>query len=117
MAATGSGFLIQSRFGVAGNFQLVVPNELGGLSHYWRDNDSQGFPWQAPDHFGSGFIDAVSLIQSNIGNGVGSLEVVAREGDRLVHYWREDEWPFRWFGPTYFAAGVSGNPALIQDRF
>jgi len=112
-----SGFLIQSRFGAVGNFQLVTPSALGGLSHHWRDNDSPAFPWHGPDDFGSGYTDGASLIQSSLGAGPGNLEVVATEGDRLVHYWREDQPPYRWFGPVYFGTGVRGNPALIQDSF
>src|SRR6266508_946574 len=117
MSAKSSGLFIQSRFGAIGNFQVVAPNQHGGLSHHWRDNNAPGFPWKAPDYFGSGYIQGVALIQSSLGLGAGSLEVVVTEGNRLVHYWREDQPPFRWFGPTYFASGVSGNPALIQDSF
>lgn len=119
MPAPSSGFILQSTFGTHGNFELVVPSELGGLIHYWRDNDGpSAFPWSGPIYFGSGDVDAVTLIQSNLGTpGLGHLEAIAREGNLLAHYWREDQYPFMWHGPFYFATGVSGNPALIQSKF
>ena len=48
----GSGFdglpsLIQSNYGIQGNFELVVP--VGGqhpqLQHWWRNNDDANMPW------------------------------------------------------------------------
>jgi hypothetical protein len=129
-----SGFFIQSRFGQPerGNFELVVPlitgvlDIIGGLGHFFRDNDAPGLPWSnlplpavevivAGDTF-----DAVSLIQSNFsasGNGPGNLEVIARAGDRLFGFFRPDnslQWQFAG-APT--GTGFTGNPALIQSRF
>ncbi len=113
-----SGFLVQSTHGAKGNFEMVVPPSDGqGLVHFWRNNDVGGFPWNGPYCFGSGSVDAVSLIQSNFGSR-GNLEVVVREGERLAAYWRMDHSPWTWHGPYYFADGVrvKGDPSLIQSN-
>jgi hypothetical protein len=87
--------------------EQVVPLVAGGLAHFWRDNDAAGLPWNEPIPFGSSdTYDAVALIQSNFssaGYGPGDLEVVARSGNRLDFYWREDAPPFVWHGPIAFA--------------
>jgi hypothetical protein len=91
-----SGFLIQSRYGVQGNFELVVPLATGALAHFFRDNDASGLPWHGPFRFGdpAGQITAVSLIQSNFstaGHGPGNLELVVRTQDgRLLQFFRPD---------------------------
>ncbi len=86
-----------------GNFEMVVPLATGGLAHFWRVNDDPSLPWNGPIPFGSSdAYDAVALIQSNFsrpGNDHGNLEVVARSGNRLDFYWREDAAPFTWHGP------------------
>lgn len=112
-----SGFLIQSTFGTKDNFEIVIPNPAGGLSHYWRNNDAPGFPWSGPTNFGSGNFTGAALIQSNFGPG--NLEVVAATSSgQLVTYWREKSAPFTWHGPTAtFASGITGNPTLIQGSF
>jgi hypothetical protein len=100
---SGTPALIQGGFGSKGNFEVVVPMATGGLAHFWRDNDDPNLPWRGPTRFGSTDIyDAVSLIQSNFstgGGGPGNLEVIARTGSRLHHYWRDDVNPFPWNGP------------------
>lgn len=111
----------QSRYGTKGNFEVVVPLQSGGLAHFFRDNDDAALRWhQAPRFGASGTpIDAVSLIASNFGN-PGNFELVARAGDRLLFFWRDNA---GWHGPYPLVAdghevrGVSGNPALIQGRF
>ncbi|MGF7239353.1 MAG: hypothetical protein ACQSGP_31005 [Frankia sp.] len=96
---TGNPSMIQSTFGTIGNLELVVPAAGGGLLHVWRDNDQAGYPWQTPTAFGQslGVVDAVSLIQSNLGGG--TLEVVARVGERLYHFQRDATSPYAWHGP------------------
>jgi hypothetical protein len=42
---SGTPSLIQSNFGIKGNFELVVPMSNGGLAHYWRNNDDPELPW------------------------------------------------------------------------
>src|SRR5262249_31596218 len=81
----------------------------------------------------AGKIDALSMIQSNFSSppnpdmpapspGPGNLEVIARMGDRLAHFWMEDAPPHRWRGPLFLpnvlpsgVAHLSGNPSLIQS--
>jgi len=116
---SSGGFMVQSTFGKKGNFELVVPHASGGLAHCTRENDDPpAFPWRGPTVFGAelGHVDAISLIQSNFGF-PGNLEVVARVGDRLMHFWRDSGPGFKWNGPGLIAHGFSGNPALIQGRF
>ncbi len=117
-----SSFMTQGRFGSRGNFEMVVPRSSGGLAHFWRVNDDPSLPWNGPRPFGSSdTYAAVTLIQSNftsLGHGAGNLEVVARTGNRLDFYWREDAAPFTWHAGTIaLESGVIGNPALTQSNF
>src|SRR5262249_36064558 len=62
-----------------GNFELVVPLARGGLAHYWRNNHQNGYPWKEIKDPFPGFtkrVDAVSLIQCNVGNCHGTLKLV-----------------------------------------
>jgi hypothetical protein len=106
----GNPSLVQSNYGKQGNFEVVAPYPSGGIAHYWRDNDHNGV-WYAPTAiFGpSGQVDAVSMIESSFGN----LEVVARAGDQLSHYYRD--YLGAWHGTGVFAYGASGVPSFIQS--
>jgi hypothetical protein len=120
----GNPVLIQSRFGNRGNFELVVPIASGGIAHYSRANDMDGVPWFGPNLFAVelGRVDAVAMVQSNLTTGGfrGDLEVVARVGGNLYHYFREDQPPYRWFGPFLIHIPENGLamgvPVLIQSR-
>jgi hypothetical protein len=120
-----SGFAVQGGFGTRGNFEVVAPLATGRLAHYWRHNDAAGLPWHGPIPFGpTDHYEPVALIQSNFstaGAGRGNLEVLARTGGRLDHYWRDDVNPFPWHGPfaVLVASGILGEgpPALIQGAF
>jgi hypothetical protein len=109
--------LVQSRLGVQGNFELVVPAADVGILHMWRNNDVQGFPWSATRLFAAnlGHVDAVSMVHGTLGGGAGVLEAVARVGSRLVHLWRGHD--AAWRTTVVFADGVAGNPVLIQSTF
>jgi hypothetical protein len=115
---SGNPALIQGIFGGRGNFELVVPLAIGGLAHYWRDNDAPGLPWRGPTPFGTGAgrIDAVAMIQSNFGD-PGNLEVIARIGDRLGLFWRLSGPPWTWNGPSFFFTGARGVPSFVQSSF
>jgi hypothetical protein len=119
-AATGDPVLIQGRFGVKGNFELVVPAAAGGLAHFWRNNDDPALPWSAPTPFGHGLghVTGVAMIQSNYGT-PGNLEVVANAGGQLQFFFRDSGPLFIWNGPFEIEPGfaVAGNPVLIQSRF
>jgi Domain of unknown function (DUF1929)/Glyoxal oxidase N-terminus/Kelch motif len=97
---------------------VVVPNALGGLTHYYRDNDLPGTPWASTSSFGGSTIyDSVSLIQSNfdvVGDEGGNLEVIARSAGALHHFYR-DGTTGAWIGPELVASGVQGSPSFIQS--
>jgi uncharacterized membrane protein len=124
----GNPALIQGRFLSPGNFELVVPLASAGMAHFSRVNVDPLTPWYGPNLFGAelGRVDAVTLIQSNytVGANIGNLEVVARCGGTLFHYWREDVPPYRWFGPNVIPASgktpgfplAAGTPSLQQVR-
>src|SRR5437763_2531040 len=89
---SGNPALIQGRFGKRGNFELVVPLASGGIVHYWRDNENPASAWLQNLAFATdlGHVDAVALIQSNFDQALGgNLEVIARVGQDLYHFWRD----------------------------
>lgn len=102
--------------------EFVVPVKSGGIAHFWRDARKPTRTWSGPTIFGTdyGTFDAVSLIQSTFGDPEGgnmptNLEVVARSGEQLYHFWRSAEPDFQWHGPFPIGkSGVSGNPSLVQ---
>lgn len=96
-----------------GNFEVVAPLAAGGLGHWWRDNASASQVWHGPTAFGSGPFQAAALVQSSFGGGA-NLEVVARQGGQLVHFWRDAGQG--WYGPKPFATGAAGIPAFIQNQ-
>ena len=121
---SGNPSLIQSNFGIKGNFELVVPMSNGGIAHYWRNNDDPELPWYGPVKFGEakGGFNSSSLIQSNFGS-QGNLELAATEegGKNLVSFWRDSGPSFDWHGPGYIAEPSNepmfcGNPSLIKSR-
>ena len=117
---SGNPALIQSRFGKRGNFELVVPLASGGIAHYWRDNDDPRPSWQLGEVFAKELehVDAVALIQSNFGQpGPGNLEVVARVGDDLIHFWRDSGPDLKWRNNGTFFSGATGIPGFIQGNF
>lgn len=109
--ATGIPDFIQSNFGGKGNFEVVTPSAKGGMVHLQRNNDEpKTFPWKEVTTFGKGNVTAVSLLQSNFTMstnpnipGPGNFEVAARIDNRTALYWRRDEAPFTWTGPTAYA--------------
>ena len=108
--------MIQSSFGNMGNFELVV-REGDRLRHYWRNNDAPGFPWHKAELFGDNVSSAPAMIQSNFGN-IGNFELVVREGNKLRHYWRNNDAPgFPWHKGVLFGDSVSSAPAMIQSSF
>jgi Domain of unknown function (DUF1929)/Glyoxal oxidase N-terminus len=113
---TYSVALIQSSHGTLGNYEVVAPVAAsggGGLAHWWRDNDTTGYPWSGPTYFASGSYEAVAMLQ-NSGNG--NLEVLARAGNELAHLWRDDGGTWAWNGPDSVPGtqGVAGQHTLLQ---
>jgi hypothetical protein len=121
----GNPVLIQGRFEQRGNFEMVVPLADGGIAHYSRANNLAGVPWFGPNVFATelGVVDAVTMIQSywTVGPAIGLLEVIARVGGNLFYYFREDDPPYKWWGPIQMNGFqpqlFTGNPVLIESRF
>lgn len=109
---------IQGNFGKKGNFELVV-NEGNKLQSYYRDSDNPELQWKKLGKpFGANVSSAPALIHSNFGN-KGNFEVIIREGNKLQHYFRDNDdptYPWKMGGPP-FGENVSSAPALIQSNF
>jgi hypothetical protein len=132
---TGNPSLVQAKpgtYGTMGNYELVTPLSSGGIGHFFRDNDDPALPWSGPFTFATdqGAVGAVSLIQSNFSTqfvntgvqGPGNLAVVARIGNTLDYFFRDDV-NFAWsggpgqkvclcwqtFGPGYFISAHATN--------
>ncbi|MDD1757273.1 MAG: hypothetical protein LUQ22_00885 [Methanotrichaceae archaeon] len=115
---SGNPAIVQNTLGSRGNFDVIVARSEGGFSHYWRDNDDASLPWYGPFDFAidAGIYDAVTLIQSNFGE-PGNLELIARSGNQLFHFWRDSGPEFKWHGPFPMDLGVTGAPSMIQSNF
>jgi hypothetical protein len=138
---TGDPALIQSTFGVAGNYEVLVP--MGNrIAHLWRNNDAPGYPWnRAPDlpcQCGSPPVIGadplgVAFLESNFRPGPnipGTFEAVARlrpqfssGADDYLGYYYFDTVSLQWIGPTpvktngVAISGVTGTPALMQSTW
>ena len=106
---SGKHVLLQRGHGGGGNFELVSPMAGGGLGHWWRDNDDPLLTWHGPTLFGFGSVDAVAMVQSNFGGG--NLEVVARMGTEIVHYWHNAE-TNEWVGPLLVYDAAPPDPSV-----
>ena len=109
-------YLIQGNFGDRGNFEAVL-REGSHLKHYWRNNDDGVHPWYEGPLFGDNVNSAPALIQGNFGDR-GNFELVVREGNKLRHYWRNnDASGYPWHKGVLFGDSVNSAPALIQGNF
>jgi hypothetical protein len=112
--ATGPGWIVQDdiRDGWNGNFEVVVP-EGHQLVHYWHDNSDVNAPWMQGRVITTKATGPGCIIQSSFRppglNDDGNFEVVALEGDRLVHYWHVN---FR-----FFFCDVYGPTSNVQEPF
>ncbi|MFE5658956.1 CHAT domain-containing protein [Streptomyces sp. NPDC056517] len=101
------------------DFELVFPGPRSGLVSMRRRNSVPGVPWGPPCPIepGLGPVDAVGMVESRLGEGRSSLEVVARTGEKLRFLWNDSEEPTDWHAaPTPIADRAVGNPALLQTR-
>jgi hypothetical protein len=114
---SGSPCFVRCKVGMGCTLDVVVPLEKTGIAHYRRSDDGPASPWSGRRVFGCelGHVDGVTATQSNLGN-MGTLEVVARAGDRLVHYWRGEGSAEEWQGPIDVCGRATGIPAVIQGR-
>ena len=94
----GRPAFIQSGYGGHGNFEAVGASVNGGLTHFWRNNDSPNFPWSGPFSFGSEgerTYDDVTMFQSSFGH----LEVYARGAGETLVSWFRAAWAAPWAEP------------------
>jgi hypothetical protein len=137
----GSAALIQSDYGNPdehGNFEVVValrqPGGLSRLRHYWRDHNTDGFPWRQANWVTPAdqvIVGSPSLIQSDFQTGGhGHFEVVVPimtpvDQVGLRHFWGDlSQGTLDWFpqqaAPEDLLRGfynVVGSPSLIQSDF
>jgi len=69
--------------------------------------------WKIGADFGEGNFDAVAMIHSTFGN----LEVLARKGSNIYHFWRESKAPFKWHNNGIIAKDAHGAHSFIQSRY
>lgn len=126
--AAGNVALIRSHHGgKQRNWELVAPAaQGGGVLHFWRDNTAT-FPlhddWRLAPRFLQALrtVDAVTMIESQLAEGVFALEVVARAGAQLWFAARNAD--LQWAGPFPLEVDghpvfeASGMPSLIQSRY
>ena len=112
---TGPAVVIQSSYGIKGNFELTVPLNTG-VACLWRNNDDPATPWNRSPNFAEelGRVGSIALIQSNMGQ-PGNLHCLALYGGRLAHYERiGGSWNRR---PDVGPEGVWGSVGFIQGRY
>jgi hypothetical protein len=128
---TSAPALIQSTFGTGDikNFEVVV-QQGDKLSHWFRDNDMQGFPWyEREDEFVTSNpinIDeaGVTLIQQDIdvnGSTQRDFIVAGVQNGKLCTWKRNNEidkedWKFRCEFPDHELERISGRPALLGNK-
>ena len=134
---TGTPSMVQSHYGIHGNFEVVTPMASGGLAHWFRNNDAPGFfPWiwnaNQGDVFGLGkwnnsVYSDVSLIQGGLSNTqTKPLALLARLGIDVLYFesepldsfvqWKKE--PDIVWGPhRQNGSGVTGPMSLIQGHF
>jgi hypothetical protein len=94
---------------------LLVPNKNRGLGHFFREGSASHARWKPHKLLAKDdMFHAVSLIQSDFDNG--NLEMVARFGEKLSHFWRFAEDNAKWRGPYDLFFKGRGRTSLIQDR-
>lgn len=93
-------------------FEFVAPLKGGGLGHWRQNNDHRGLHWFGPMVFEREQFGAVSMIHSRYN----VLEMVARKGDQLVHFWRDEQFGSeKWIAQDVFANGTKGSIAFIES--
>jgi hypothetical protein len=98
----GNPVLVQGPFGVLEkNFELVVPLANGGIAHYWRDNETAGFPWRDPTVFGTdiGRFDTLAMAIGDYTTSPAqqnTIQVIARWQEQLLFYYRDADASSQW---------------------
>jgi hypothetical protein len=119
--ATGGGSIIQSSFKpmptAPGNFEVVF-QEGSSVTHYWHDNTNPNNPWVRGPTFASGVTGQPDLIQSSFGaepGNAGNFEVAVRQGNDLVHWYRNNNEANPWSQGQVIASGINSAGSLIQS--
>jgi hypothetical protein len=138
----GGASLIQSNYGSPGNYEVIArttpvidPNQGGGrLVFYYFDSATMQWngPWPvvADGQPVTGVTADPALIQGSYGQ-QGNFEMIVSHGNRLVHYWRDNDAPgYPWHrgaelpmpaggssGATATIPMVPEGAALIQSNF
>ena len=119
--ATGVPAIIKGGFGNDGNLEVVTPLASGGIGHVWRNDDADRRPWRVAKSFGPRGVDAVALVHGDLEDH--HLEVIARRGTRLMHYWRDNASPSGWHHADGLERALeatehraAGAPGFIQSR-
>jgi hypothetical protein len=120
--AAGVPAIVQGRFGNKGNFEVVAPRRGGGIAHLWRDNDADRRRWRHARTFGRERVfEAVALVHGDLEDH--HLEVLARTGSELCHFWRDNASPSSWHAAVMLDAAfrpiehrAAGVPGFIQSR-
>jgi hypothetical protein len=81
--------LIQSNFGLeafgqTGNFEVVVQGAERNLCHWWRDNNTSGFPWNESECFSDEGSSGPAMIQSHFSNQALGIKGEFRSGCRRI---------------------------------
>jgi len=94
---------------------IVIPLSSGGLAHFHLSHADGGEKFVAAKVFATNhFFDAATIIRSSYGR-PGNLEVIARQANRIAHFWRDGKLDGPWKGPYYFQFEVSGSPVLLES--
>lgn len=107
----GCPAMIQSNYGVRGNFEVLVPLASGGIQAYSRNNDGPSLPWAAGSKLGTAKYRAVGFIQGYDGVN-GNFECCALTETGFDTFWRDDNAAWRVAGPVA-AEPIVGNPAAL----
>ena len=126
--------LVQGNFEKSGNIELVVlmrdSTQTNGdyLDHYFFDRDritwTGPLPIIADGRRVSGVTGDPAFLQSSFGK-KGNFELVVPQGDRVAHYWRDnDKFPYPWHrSPDLpssigtFSKYVPRDVAMIESSF
>lgn len=112
----GGGFLVRAANGSAEHFEMVLPAAGGGVECYWRECSGPDYSWSELATLGQSFGPAESAtVVSSTRWSQPTIELVARFGPKLAHYWRPSGPNSNWEGPEWLAVGATGNPSLIRS--
>jgi hypothetical protein len=118
--ATGPASIIQSSFKSRdhGNFEVVVA-EGNLLVHYFHDNSDVTSPWQRGQTISTRASGPASIVQSSFKSGDhGNFEVVAQEGNQIVHYFHDNaNVTLPWRRGQTISTRATGPASIIQSSF